>query len=140
MKWLVFFACYLVSLTSWSQVDSITRARSTRMNQSGCQQLLWLPDGSSSTAAALAERDIQAGTPFLILTSGEAPITLTTDAAFERQFKVEYFEMGCVSPYPASVRAYNARMFAYLQATYGKAWHRRIRSDVVGLAQWHPQP
>lgn len=140
MKWLTFFTCCLVSLASWAQVDSTTLARSARMNQSGCQQLNWLLDGRSGTAAtALAERDIQAGTPFLILASGGAPVVITTDAAFERQFKVEYFEMGCTSPNLVSMRAYNARMFAYLQATYGKAWRRRIRSDVVGLAQWHPQ-
>lgn len=139
MKWLVFFTCCLVSLASWAQVDSSTLARSARMNQSGCQQLLWLPDSPSGTAAAaLAERDIQAGTPFLILASGEAPVIITTDAAFERQFKVEYFEMGCISPNLTSMRAYNTCMFAHLQATYGKAWRRRVRPDVVGLAQWRP--
>jgi hypothetical protein len=139
MKWLVFVTCCLVSLASWAQADSAMLARSARINQSGCQQLRWLPDGSSGTAATtLAERDIQAGTPFLILASGEAPVRITTDAAFERQFKVEYFEMGCISPDIASMRAYNARMFAYLQGTYGKAWRRRVRPDVVGLAQWRP--
>lgn len=140
MKWPVFVSCCLVSLASWAQVDSTTLARSARMNQSGCRQLHWLPDGPSATAAVtLAERDIQAGTPFLILASGEAPIMMATDAAFERQFKVEYFEMGCISPNLANMRAYNARMFAYLHATYGKAWRRRVRPDVVGLAQWRPQ-
>jgi hypothetical protein len=137
MKWLLLLSCCLVSLTSCAQVDSTLLARSTRMNQSGCQQLYWLTDDPSGTAAvALAERDIQAKTPFLILVSGEAPVTITTDAAFERQFQVAYFEMGCISPNPAGVRAYNARIFAYLQATYGKAWRRRVRPDVVGLAHW----
>jgi hypothetical protein len=139
MKWLALFTCCLVSLASWAQVDSTTLARSVRMDQSGCQQLYWLPVGSASTAAAaLAERDIQAGTPFLILASGGAPAVITTDAAFERQFKVEYFEMGCISPNLASMRAYNARMFAYLQATYGKTWRRRVRPDIIGLGKWRP--
>jgi hypothetical protein len=141
MKWFLLLTCFLVSLASSAQVDSTLLARSTRMNQSGCQQLHWLPDDPAGTAAvALAERDIQAKTPFLILVSGEAPVAITTDAAFEQQFKIEYYEMGCISPSPVSVRAYNARMFAYLQATYGKAWRRRIRPDVVGLSHWKPRP
>lgn len=141
MKWLLLLSCYFVSPASWAQVDSAGLARSNRMNQSGCQQLLWLTNDSSGAAAAsLAERDIQAGTPYLILTSGEAPVVITTDAAFERQFHIDYFEMGCISPAPAAVQAYNSRIFAYLQATYGKAWRRRVRPDVVGLKQWKSRP
>lgn len=131
MKWLLFLAGCLTWLPSQAQVDSTWLAR---MARSGCQQLFWLPaDPSGAAATALAERDIQAGTPFLVLTSGEAPIVRTTDAAFERQFHVEYFEMGCTSPSPVAVRAYNARIAAYLQTTYGRAWRRRVRSDVVGV-------
>ena len=134
MKWFLFLAACLVSLASRAQVDSAGLARSTRMTRSGCRQLFWLPDDPSGAAAtALAERDIQQGTPFLVLASGEAPVVRTTDAAFERQFRVEYFEMGCLSPRPAAVRAYNARIAAYLQTTYGRAWWRRVRPDVVGL-------
>jgi hypothetical protein len=141
MKWPLLLSCCLISLASWAQIDSTLLARSTRMNQSGCQQLYWLTnDPAGAAAVALAERDIQAGTPYLILTSGEAPVVITTDAAFERQFKVDYFEMGCISPPSAAVRAYNARIFAYLQATYGKTWRRRVRPDVVGLSHWKPRP
>lgn len=139
MKWLLLLSCYFVSPASWAQIDSAGLARSNRMNQSGCQQLLWLTnDPSGAAAVALAERDIQAGTPYLILASGEAPVVITTDATFERQFNVAYFEMGCISPPPAAMRAYNMRTFAYLQATYGKAWRRRVRRDVVGLTPWKP--
>ena len=139
MKWLLLLSCCFGSLASWAQVDAALLARSTRMNQSGCRQLLWLThDSSGAAAVALAERDIQAGTPFLILSSGEAPVVITTDAAFERRFNVDYFEMGCISPLVAVMQAYNARIFAYLQATYGKAWRRRVRPDVVGLREWKP--
>jgi hypothetical protein len=140
MKWLLFLSAGLVSLGSQAQVDSSTLVRSTRLQQSGYQQLQWLRDDPTGTAAvALAERDIQAKTPFLLLGSGGAPVVITTDAAFERQFQVNYVEMGCTSPPPASVRAYNERTFAYLQATYGKTWRRHVRPDVVGLRRWKPR-
>jgi hypothetical protein len=136
MNWLLFLSACLGSLSSRAQVDSSALARSTRLDQAGCQQLQWLRDDPAGTAAvALAERDIQAKTPFLLLVSGGAPVVITTDAAFERQFQVNYVELGCISPPLASVRAYNARMFAYLQATYGKTWRRHVRPDVVGLRQ-----
>jgi hypothetical protein len=121
-------------------VYSSLPARSTRLDQFGYQQLQWLRDDPAGTAAvALAERDIKAKTPFLILMSGGGPVVITTDAAFERQVQIHYVEMRCTSLPLASVRAYNARTLAYLQIAYGNTWRRHVRPDVVGLRQWEPR-
>jgi len=111
-----------------------------KASQPGCAQLLFIsPAANCAQAAVLAQRDVQAHTPFLLLASGIAPVVFTTDSAFTQQFRVQYYEQGCSSAALACMLAYNYYVFDYLQATYGKAWQRKVRKDVVGLRQWQRQ-
>jgi len=140
MKLFVLLLCCVAPVACLAQVDSTLLDRSTRMNQSGCRQVYWVEQADNCAAAtSLAERDVRANTPFLILSSGEAPVMFTTDAAFEKRFKAEYYEMGCIAPPAACALAYNCRIFDYLQATYGKTWQRQVRKDVIGLKEWKRQ-
>lgn len=84
----------------------------------------------------LAEEDIAARRPCLLLASGIAPVAYTTDADFERAFGVRYLESGCTSPAADCAAAYDARVFQYLTENFGRAWRKKIRKDVLGLADW----
>lgn len=79
---------------------------------------------------------MRAGTLFLVLASGIAPVFFATDSVFKREFKVQYFEEGCVAPASAYLVAYNHFVFDHLQATYGSTWRRKVRKDLVGPREW----
>ncbi len=84
----------------------------------------------------LAEKDIAACRPFLLLAGGIAPVAYSADASFERAFGVRYLESGCTGPAPACAAAYDARVFEYLTENFGRGWRKKIRKDVLGLAEW----
>ena len=84
----------------------------------------------------LAEKDIAARRPCLLMAGGIAPVAYTTDADFERAFGVRYLENGCTGPAVACAAAYDARVFEYLTENFGRAWRKKIRKDVLGLAEW----
>lgn len=84
----------------------------------------------------LAEKDIAARRPCLLLASGIAPVAYTTDADFKRAFGVRYLDNGCTGPAADCAAAYNARVFEYLTENFGRAWRKKIRKDVLGLAEW----
>ena len=84
----------------------------------------------------LAEKDIVARRPCLLLAGGIAPVAYTTDADFERAFGVRYLENGCTGPSVGCAAAYDARVFEYLTENFGRAWRKKIRKDVLGLAEW----
>ncbi|UYZ59159.1 FEKKY domain-containing protein [Hymenobacter latericus] len=98
--------------------------------------LLAFSENQEVEAALLAERDIAAGRLFLILKSGIAPVSYSTDSVFEKKFHVTYWDEGCSGPSYACMQAYNSRMFAHLTSLYGKAWRRTVRRDVVGYKHW----
>ncbi|MFD1468205.1 hypothetical protein ACFQ48_08215 [Hymenobacter caeli] len=102
-----------------------------------CAGLMFVStDNNCAQAVELARRDVRANTLSLVLVSGEAPVIFTADSILERQFKVQYFEEGCVAPAKSCVVAYNHFVFDQLQATYGDTWRRKVRRDVVGLKEW----
>ncbi|QKG56528.1 hypothetical protein GKZ68_07720 [Hymenobacter sp. BRD128] len=84
----------------------------------------------------LAEKDIEEKRPCLLLASGIAPIAYTTDKDFENKFGVHYLENGCTGPATACATAYDARIFQYLTERFGRAWQKKVRKDVLGLAEW----
>ena len=98
--------------------------------------MLASPENKGAEAARLADRDIAAGHPFLILQSGIAPAIYSGDSIFSKKFRVTYWEEGCSGPGLVPMQAYNARVFDYLQQKYGSTWRKSVRRDVVGLNQW----
>jgi len=84
----------------------------------------------------LAEKDIAEKKSCLLLAGGVAPVVYTTDADFEREFGVRYLENGCSGPATSCAAAYDARVFQYLTETFGRTWRKKIRKDVLGLAEW----
>jgi hypothetical protein len=119
-----------------ASAQSTNLAQVATVDTSGRAQLTFIMDDDCSRASILAERDIRANAPFLLVASGIAPVVYTSDAAFEGQFRVRYFDEGCTGPSRACLMTYNQRVFNYLQATYGKRWQRVVRKDVVGLKEW----
>jgi hypothetical protein len=126
-------AALLLSLGASAQPTN--PAQVATVDTSGRAQLTFIMD-DCSRASILAERDIRANAPFLLVASGIAPVVYASDAAFEGQFRVRYFDEGCTGPSHACLMSYNQRVFNYLQATYGKRWQRVVRKDVVGLKEW----
>ena len=84
----------------------------------------------------LAKKDIAARRPCLLVASGIAAIVYTTDADFEQAFGVRYLDTGCTGPAADCAAAYDARVFEYLTENFGRAWRKKIRKDVLGLAEW----
>ena len=103
-------------------------------NKSGAIKLTFAT--TKTEAIELAKYDIEKGTPFIFLQSGIAPVVYTTDIVFENDFKVYYYEQGCVGPDNDLMKEYNYVVFKYLADTYGKKWRREIRKDAIGLRQW----
>lgn len=111
---------------------------STHRNPSGCARVcdLAVPRGSA-TATELAEQDIQAKMPYLIHLSGEAYMRPTpAQVAFQKQFSVRYYQVGCLIRSVEDASVYNSRIFDYLQATYGKTWRRKVWASVAGWEEW----
>ena len=122
-------------LTLSTPAACYAQGRVAPSSASGCQQLPFIL-GDCSQARALAERDIQAGAPFLVLASGLAPATHPQDCLFEHRYQIYYFDEGCTAPAREYMVTYNYRIFDYLQATFGKQWRRAVRPDVVGYKEW----
>lgn len=130
--------CYLAPSSCWSQTDSLLAPAAQRQQPSDCARVsdLQVARGTES-ATALAEQDIQAHTPYLIILSGEAFTRLTpAHRAFEQRFNVKYHQVGCLVRSVDEAVDYNTRVFAYLHTTYGKAWRRKIWASVAGWEEW----
>lgn len=81
----------------------------------------------------LAQSDINAGRPRLLLSGGITPIIYTTDEEFEKKYQVKYFDFGCIAIPDECILAYNSEIFQHLDTTFGKEWRKEIRKDVIGL-------
>ena len=134
MKLLCLIFFLLLPLLVFSQGFQATDAQT---NIPGHTQLLFVPGADCATQGVrLAENDLAKGAPTLLLQGGISPVVYTLDSAFEKAFGVRYFDEGCSAPSDECMKAYNTRIFRYLQRNYGKAWWKEIRSDVVGLKGW----
>lgn len=103
-------------------------------NTSGAIKLIVAID--ISEAKDFAQQDINKGTPFLLIQSGDAPVVFNTDDEFEKKFQVYYFDQGCIGPDPGLMEVYNIEIFKYLDEEFGKKWRKSIRKDVIGLKEW----
>lgn len=83
-----------------------------------------------------AKADIANNTMFLFLQGGIAPIIYSTDKDFEKQYRVYFYDFGCVAPDYSCVVKYNCLMFDSLTEKYGKKWIKKIRKDVIGFKDW----
>ncbi|WP_284652403.1 FEKKY domain-containing protein [Flavobacterium terrisoli] len=87
-------------------------------------------------AENLANDDIKAKTPFLLLQSGIAPIVYIGDEPFRKLYGVSYYDFGCSGTDEKISTAYNNVILKHLCSTYGKKWKKEIRKDVIGYKQF----
>jgi hypothetical protein len=132
-KLTVLLICFLLLATA--AIGQHRQLTDADITASGAKQLLFA-DLNGLEADRLAEKDIAAQTPFLILQSGVAPVAYATDSVFEQKFGVYYREEGCSGSETARAKQYNARVLQHLTEQYGRAWIKFIRKDVVGLKEW----
>ena len=102
-----------------------------QVNRSGASKLVFAD--SLTQAINLANADIINGTLFLLLKSGISPVVFASDAKFQEDFSIYYYESGCTGPNEKLAIAYNSVMFKYLTQIYGKKWLKTVRKDVPGL-------
>ena len=81
----------------------------------------------------VATEDIKKGKPRLLLAGGIAPVIEFGQEKFEKEYGVEYYEYGCISPPAECMSQYNKVIFEYLTEKYGRKWKRKVRKDVIGL-------
>lgn len=81
----------------------------------------------------IAEIDIQLNKPRLLIIGSIAPVIYKNQEKFERKYKIEYFDFGCVSPDEECIKQYNKCIFNYLDTKFGQKWRNEVRKDVVGL-------
>ncbi len=81
----------------------------------------------------IALSDIEKGKPRLLLAGGIAPVVEFGQEKFEKEYGVEYYEYGCISPPTECMNQYNKVIFEYLTKKYGRKWKGKIRRDVIGL-------
>jgi len=105
-----------------------------QINQSSLSKLIFASE--ISEAKTLALKDIENGTPFLLLAGGIASTFHTPDLSFEDKYGVYFYDYGCVSAGYEFMTAYNEIIFELLETKYGKKWMKEIRKDVIGFKQW----
>ncbi len=127
-------AVVLLAFAPFCVVGQSAKPTDDQVNSSGPNKMMFVD--SVSTAALLARADIAQKLPFLLLQSGDAPIVYPDDERFQADFKVFFYDFGCISPDRKFVIAYNHIVFNYLTKTYGIKWLKRIRKDVVGLKEF----
>lgn len=81
----------------------------------------------------IAEIDIKFNKPRLLIIGGIASVIYKNQEKFERKYKIEYFDFGCVSPDEECIKQYNKCIFKYLDTKFGQKWRDEVRKDVVGL-------
>ncbi len=81
----------------------------------------------------IAEQDIRKKKPKLLLVGSIAPVIYPDQNKFEKKYKIEYYDFGCVSPANECILQYNERIFEYMDEKYGKSWRKEVRKDVIGF-------
>ena len=70
-----------------------------------------------------------------VIQGGIAPVYVVGQEAFEKKYKVSYFDLGCLMPTTLCIEHYNAEVTKYLDQIYGKSWRKEVRKDVKGLGR-----
>lgn len=83
-----------------------------------------------------AKNDIQNNAPKLFFTSGLMVIKKENDNEFQKHFKVNYYDFGCVSPKKNLLKAYNFEVFKFLSDKFGNTWLKTVRKDAIGLDEY----
>lgn len=120
-----------LQLSGFGQTARLTDAQ---LNNSGANKLVFA--NSRSEAANLAKADITKGRPFLLLKSGEASIEYFNDSQFQKDFKVFFYDFGCIGPDNEFVIEYNRFVFKHLTNIYGNKWMGKVRKDVIGIKEF----
>jgi len=80
----------------------------------------------------LALKDIESGTPKLLLVGGIAPLTNTKrDKKFERKYSIEYYDFGCNPETYECLADYNKTIAKYLDEQFGRNWRNSVRGDII---------
>lgn len=92
---------------------------------------------SKSYSIKLARTDISKGKIKFLIMGGFAPKHYQGEAVFEKKYKINYYQFGCVLPESISITDYNKVVASYLDGKYGKVWRKEVRKDVVlGDVRW----
>ena len=125
---------WVIPVIGFSQEISLT---GTLPDKAGHNQLFFVAaTDCEREGVRLAETDLAKGSRFLLLQSGLVPTVYSSDRPFEQKFGVQYFDEGCSAPATECMKAYNARVFRFLQRNYAKTWWKDVRKDVVGFKEW----
>lgn len=124
----------IVLIASQTGFGQTTHLKDDDYNNSSLNKLTFVE--SIEDAKKLAQSDIEKGVPFLLIKSGIAPITYSTDSLFEYKFNIYYYDQGCTGADHKMMQAYNYEAFQYLERKFGKKWHKSVRKDVIGYKEW----
>jgi hypothetical protein len=102
--------------------------------QACAQKILWATTPDDARKIALA--DIKEHHFFLYVQGGFAPVVRKEDAGFEKKYKTDISDFGCVGLDRKIVSAYNREVFLYLDKTYGTRWRKELRKDVIGFKEF----
>ncbi|PPK93683.1 hypothetical protein LY01_02466 [Nonlabens xylanidelens] len=83
-----------------------------------------------------AINDIKSNNTTLLLASGIAPVSISSDTDFEKKYNLSFYEYGCTPPEFKVILAYNNVMFDHMLKLYGTKWITEIREDIAGFKNW----
>lgn len=142
MKLILTLLIGILTLTLNAQTDGeetvifsrIGELSDEQLNNSGASKLIFVTD--EKEAEKMAELDIENGNPFLLLMGGIAPVIISTDPDFEKEYGIYFYEFGCTGPENEIIIAYNKIIFEHLNLTKEKKWVKEVRDDVIGFKEW----
>ncbi len=82
-----------------------------------------------------ARNDLKNKKVCFVIQGGIAPIYVVGQEAFEKKYKVSYFDLGCLMPSTLCIEHYNEEVAKYLDQIYGKSWRKEVRKDVKGVGR-----
>lgn len=92
---------------------------------------------SCDTVSNLFKEDLSYNNLYLFIIGGPAPTIYETDQDFYKQFKVSYYDFGCIVPTSNEcLKEYNYLVFAHLSEKHGEKWLKKVRKDVLGVKEW----
>jgi hypothetical protein len=102
--------------------------------QAGAQKILSATTPDDARKIALT--DIKQHHFLLYVQGGFSPVVRKDDAGFEKKYKTDITDFGCVGLDRKIVSAYNREVFLYLDKTYGTRWRKELRKDVIGFREF----
>ena len=84
-----------------------------------------------------AINDWKNGKPKLYINSGIVPVSNSKkDEKFEKEFNVEYVELGAESKIYECISEYNFRIIKYLDIQYQRKWRKTKREEIIGIKDY----